>query len=183
VPAGFEVRDQRGADLGARLEHATGELLSPRGARVLVMGADCPDLDAVRIAAAFAALERAELVLGPARDGGYYLIGLARSAAALFRGIDWGTPRVLAQTRERARALDLSLTELEPLDDLDTPADLARWAARAAVGGAAGGATAVGAPRTQAALRAIGLLTGAEPASHAGASQGRVATPPRRSAV
>jgi hypothetical protein len=183
APGGFEVRDQRGADLGERLEHATSELLGAPGARVLVIGADCPDLDAARIAAGFAALKRTELVLGPARDGGYYLIGLARPASALFRGVDWGTSRVLAQTRERARALELSVTELEPLDDLDTPADLARWAARAAVGEAASGAAAAGAPRTRAALRAIGLLPGAEPGRHAGASQGRIAAHPRRSAV
>ena len=184
TPAGFEARDQRGADLGERLGHATGELLRVRGARAVIIGADCPDLDATRIAAGFTALERAELVLGPAHDGGYYLIGLTRPVPTLFRGLDWGTSRVLAQPRERARTLDLSMTELEPLGDLDTPADLARWAARAAVSGAAEGAGATGGSRTRAALRALGLMPDAEPGSHARASQGRVAAAhPRRSAV
>ena len=124
-----------------------------------MIGADCPDLDAGLIERAFEALARADLVLGPARDGGYYLIGLARPAPALFRGMPWGTAGVLGETWARAHAAGLRAALLEPLDDLDTPADLVRWLGRAARGRAA--AT----PATTRALRAIGLLIPAGPAS------------------
>ena len=134
---GFAVRDQGPGDLGARLERVFADLLAAPGARVVVVGADCPGLEASHLALAFAALASHDLVLGPARDGGYYLIGLARPAPWLFRGIEWGTNRVLAQTLERSAGL--TVARLDVLDDLDTPADLARWHSRVA-GAAASGA-------------------------------------------
>ena len=142
IPSGFAVRDQGHGDLGARLERVFADLLAAPGARVVVVGADCPDLGALQITRAFAALASHDLVLGPARDGGYYLIGLARPEPRLFHGIEWGTDRVLAQTLERAAGL--TVARLEVLDDLDTPADLARWRSRA------GGAAASGAGQADA---------------------------------
>jgi rSAM/selenodomain-associated transferase 1 len=151
VPSGFEVRDQRGADLGARLEHAFAEMLRGPDDRAVVLGADCPDLDAARIGQAFDILAARDLVLGPARDGGYYLIGLRHPAPGLFRNVTWSTPRVLAQTLERAGELGLRVAQLAPLDDLDSPADLVRWLAKAVSQGTRSS------PRTSAALRAFGL--------------------------
>jgi len=159
APSGFETRDQGGGDLGARLERAFGQQLARSGDRAVAIGADCPDLDVGLIERAFETLARADLVLGPARDGGYYLIGLARPAPALFRGMRWGTAGVLEETRARAHAAGLRTALLEPLDDLDTPADLVRWLGRAACGRAAA------APATTRALRAIGLLAAGGPES------------------
>jgi rSAM/selenodomain-associated transferase 1 len=154
VPGSIAERDQEGADLGERIEHAFGELLRASGDRAVIVGADCPALDASTITASFEALATHDAVLGPARDGGYYLVGLARPAPALFRGIEWGSGRVLEQTLERARAAGLTVARLETLDDLDTPADLARWLARSVVEGAESRS------RAAEALRAMGLLPG-----------------------
>lgn len=152
VPPGLGERDQGSGDLGARLERAFASMVRGPVDRAVIVGADCPDLTAARIAQAFTALERHDLVVGPARDGGYYLIGLARAAPGLFRDIDWGSGRVLAQTLERARGLRLTVGRLDPLDDLDTPADLANWSARSCIQGTGY------APRTRAALERMGLL-------------------------
>jgi len=152
VPDAFEVREQRGPDLGARLEHAFAEHLRAPGARAVIVGADCPQLDAATIDRALERLADHDLVLGPALDGGFTLIGLARPAPGLFRGVAWSTAAVLAQTLERAAALGLSNALLDPLADLDTPADLVRWMSRTCVAGSAA------APRTRAALAAMGLM-------------------------
>ena len=127
---GFEARAQRGADLGEGLASAFGELLPEAGDRAIVIGADCPDLDASLVRETFAALESHELVLGPASDGGYYLIGLSRRAPDIFRAIDWGTENVLEQTLAAAQRLGLEAALLGGLADLDTPADLVRLVAR-----------------------------------------------------
>lgn len=149
-PAGFRARLQRGANLGDRLASAFDELIQMPGDRVLILGADCPELDAARLEQAFQELERTDLVLGPTRDGGYYLVGLARPERRLFEGVTWGGERVLEQTRERAVAAGLEAALLEPLEDIDTPADVVRFIERAC--GAARGLHA------QRALEAMALL-------------------------
>lgn len=152
VPAEVIVRDQRGADLGERLAAAFAELLGDPNDRAVIAGADCPDLAPGALRAAFAALDRHDLALGPARDGGYVLIGLRHPAPALFAGVTWGTHRVLAETLTRARGEALRVSLLDPLEDLDTPADLVRFVARRCVAAPGTGA------RTEAALREMGLL-------------------------
>jgi rSAM/selenodomain-associated transferase 1 len=151
-PAGFEVRDQKGGDLGARLEDAFAAMLRERGDRAVVIGTDAPELDAETIHRALSMLDRHDIALGPASDGGYYLAALARPAPELFREIDWGTERVRAQTLERARGARLRVALLDMLEDLDTPADLTRWLTRAALNAQRGGT------HTRAALREMGLL-------------------------
>jgi glycosyltransferase A (GT-A) superfamily protein (DUF2064 family) len=95
------------------------------GGPAVVIGADAPHVPAARLAEAADALAAdADLVLGPADDGGYYLIGLRTPTPAVFSGVAWGTSRVLAETLARARGLRPLL--LEPCFDVDTPADLAR---------------------------------------------------------
>jgi rSAM/selenodomain-associated transferase 1 len=148
---GVDVRYQKGADLGERLAGAFGELLAGAD-RAVVIGSDCPDLGPGLIQEAFAALADADLVLGPARDGGYYLIGLKKPSPELFRGISWSTSRVLAETLERAERLGLRARLLETLDDLDTPDDLVRFVARRSVADVAPG------EGTEALLRQVGLL-------------------------
>jgi len=117
---------QRGADLGERMAGAIADAFGEGPGPVLVIGADAPHLPAEWIADAATALGGdADLVLGPAADGGYYLIGLRGPAPGLFTGIPWSTPRVLAATRARAGALGLREHPLPSCFDVDGPEDLA----------------------------------------------------------
>ncbi len=152
VPPDWTVARQRGGDLGERLADAFAALLRAPADRALVMGADCPALDGSRIGAALARLEEHDMVVGPALDGGYTLIGLQRPCPALFEDVPWSTPQVLARTLERAAALGLRVARLEPLADLDTPAALVRWLGELTL---APGDTAL---HTRSALSAMGLL-------------------------
>jgi rSAM/selenodomain-associated transferase 1 len=124
LPVAVRATDQRGANLGERLAAAFAELLTGEDDRAVILGADCPDLDAERIAASLEALDRHDLVLGPTLDGGYYLVGLGRRAPELFAGIAWSGPRVLEQTLAVARGRGLDSICLDALADLDTPGDL-----------------------------------------------------------
>ena len=152
IPAGVDIRVQAGADLGERLTSAFADLVGSPGDRAVAIGADCPDLDPATVREAFAALDQHDVALGPASDGGYYLIGLRRRAPELFRGVSWGTDRVLAETLQGAAREGLSVHSLDTLSDLDTPEDLVRFVARRSVSAAGPG------PRTEAALRELGLL-------------------------
>jgi len=153
TPKGFHVRDQQGEDLGERLERAFDDLLAAPADRAVILGADCPALEAGTLSAAFDALDSHDAVLGPARDGGYYLVGLGRSAPELFRDVEWSTARVLDQTLAHAAKAGLNTALLPALDDLDTPEDLLRWLAIRAGGGGPGAPGAL-----DEALRAMGLL-------------------------
>ena len=128
--AGFQESLQRGADLGLRLEAAFDELLAGADDHAVVVGADAPELQAPVVRSAFSSLFRHDLVLGPTRDGGYYLVGLRRRAPEIFRDVPWGTGKTLARTLENAKALGLTVARLEALDDVDTPEDLVRLLAR-----------------------------------------------------
>ncbi|ROR34901.1 TIGR04282 family arsenosugar biosynthesis glycosyltransferase [Inmirania thermothiophila] len=116
---------QEGADLGARMRGALAEGVRATGA-ALVMGSDLPDLRRDVLRRAAEALGGADAVLLPVEDGGYGLLGVRGAVPDLFSGIPWGGPEVAAATRRRAAALGLRVVELEPLWDLDRPADLAR---------------------------------------------------------
>lgn len=127
LPPRLRVRVQGSGDLGARLARMFARLWKEGRERVVVIGSDSPTLSRRRLRDALAALRRADAVLGPARDGGYYLIGLRRTAKKkLFDGVAWGTRRVFAQTLRNLRAAGLRV-QLLPLGyDVDTPADLQR---------------------------------------------------------
>lgn len=121
----IRLRTQVGRDLGERMGAAMRHMLA-RGSRALLAGSDCPALGAneFRRAAEWLA-GGTDAVLAPARDGGYVLIGLRRYEASLFSGMDWGTERVLSETRRRLRDLGWKWRETEPLPDIDRPEDLA----------------------------------------------------------
>jgi rSAM/selenodomain-associated transferase 1 len=121
--AGLTLTEQGDGDLGQRMHRAFERVLASQ-ACAIVIGTDAPALDAGYLREAATTLQAHDAVIGPAVDGGYALLGLRRPAAALFDGIDWSTPRVLAQTRERLRRLGLTWAELAPLHDIDEPADL-----------------------------------------------------------
>jgi len=116
--------EQQGADLGERLENAAAAAFLDGAKRVVIIGTDCPGLDADHLHAALRALQQAEVVLGPAADGGYYLIGLSQHHREFFEGIDWGTERVLQQTLAKARAARCRVHLLPQLADVDHPEDL-----------------------------------------------------------
>ena len=117
------LKPQPEGDLGARMLAA----MAASGGPTLVIGTDCPALTAVHLRGAARALhDGAEVVLIPAEDGGYVLIGARAAHPQLFSGISWGTATVLAETRTRIIALRLALAELPPLWDVDTESDLAR---------------------------------------------------------
>jgi hypothetical protein len=111
--------EQVGEDLGRRMRHAR----AARDLPTVIIGADCPQLTGDHLRRAFAALSDHDMVIGPATDGGYYLIGGAIPDAS----IDWGTDRVLQQTLDWAKEHGLSVAMLDELADVDRPEDLGVW--------------------------------------------------------
>ncbi len=97
--------------------------------KVLVVGSDCPFIDEAYLQQALASLNQADVVLGPALDGGYVLIGAGRVHPEWFSGVKWGSAKVLAQTRERLESTGSNWRELEALTDIDRPEDLPCWRA------------------------------------------------------
>ena len=118
---------QGAGDLGERMAGAFEESFRSGSTATVIIGSDCPDLSPDAIAAAFARLKESPVVLGPAQDGGYYLIGLSRPMPELFRGIPWGTERVLAESLAVLQRLGCKPALLDPLQDIDRPEDLPVW--------------------------------------------------------
>lgn len=124
VPAEFRLRPQCKGDLGKRLQSATNTAFAEGWGKIVVIGADCPYLTAEIMAEAFHQLQHADVVIGPALDGGYYLIGLRQQANCLWENVSWGTETVLRETSAHAINSGLSLAYLTPLADIDRPEDL-----------------------------------------------------------
>jgi hypothetical protein len=146
---------QRGDDLGERLYHVCGDLGAAGFREVVIISSDSPHLPATHIRAAFATLDWLPVVLGPAEDGGYSLVGTHTypRPADLFRGIQMSTPRVLADTLARAQNLGLEVGLLPVTFDVDELPDLRRLAGALS----APGAGVAAAPRTHAVLRRLAL--------------------------
>lgn len=121
---GVTLIDQVGEDLGARMRHALERLLAQGYQRVIIVGTDIPSLPLDHYRQALRLLDSRDLVLGPALDGGYYLIGLKQALPDLFTGIPWSTDRVLAATQEKAADLGLTTALLPAWRDVDTIADV-----------------------------------------------------------
>ncbi len=119
---------QPDADFGARLLHAFETALADGAQHPILIGTDSPTLPSHLLSVAHCALATHDVVLGPADDGGYYLIGMNALYRSLFEVIDWSTERVLSQALERARSAGLSVFLLPPWYDIDTGDDLARLA-------------------------------------------------------
>jgi len=120
--------EQRGNGLGQRMADAFHASWASGRKRAVLIGTDCPGLDPPLIARALDQLHTCDVVIGPAHDGGYYLIGLRREAehnmAALFSGIAWGTADAFSQTIAQANRAGLTTATLKELHDIDRPEDL-----------------------------------------------------------
>ena len=127
---GAKFEAQEGADLGEREHNAFTRVLGAGKGfyydRAVLIGTDCPSLDNEKIERAFALLDDHDIVLGPAVDGGYYLLGLSTPGPELFSGIDWGTSEVLEKTIQAAKIAQLDIAMLDELYDVDTIDDLRR---------------------------------------------------------
>ena len=119
------LKAQTGDNLGSKMRNAMDSAIDG-GSRAILIGTDCPVLDVAYLARAVAALDGHDAVFGPAEDGGYVLVGLARAVDA-FSGIPWSTPNVMAATRAKLVAQGARWQELPLLWDVDEPADLIRW--------------------------------------------------------
>ncbi len=117
---------QIGADLGERMGHAFERCFADGFTAVILIGSDIPDLPTAILTEAFAALDARGAVIGPAVDGGYYLIGFTkeRFAPGVFTGISWSTDAVLRETMARLERAGIGIHRLPPWRDVDTPEDL-----------------------------------------------------------
>lgn len=120
----FDKRLQRGQDLGERMSVAFKEAFKAGYENVVIIGSDCADLTPHHIESAFEALETIDAVIGPSKDGGYYLLGLTDFREELFRNIAWSTPEVYGETTGLLSRLQLEYSTLEMLNDIDTFEDL-----------------------------------------------------------
>jgi hypothetical protein len=120
----LSYQSQGEGDLGKRMERSLLCAFESGVEQAIIIGTDCPGVNAAILASAFNKLQQCDLVLGPAIDGGYYLIGLQRTISELFTNIDWGTNRVFQQTVDIANKLNLSVIDLPALADVDRPEDL-----------------------------------------------------------
>ena len=122
---GIQLKPQPPGDLGARIQAC----LQAEPGPAMVMGSDCPSITPAMIQQCAAQLAHAEVVILPAEDGGYGLMGTCRALPALLTDISWGTPQVLAQTRRRLDQLGLSAVYPTIIWDVDHPEDWQRWQA------------------------------------------------------
>lgn len=121
----YHYQAQGEGDLGVKMNRALTEAFRNGTKAVLIIGTDCPSISKETINKALTALLTHDLVLGPANDGGYYLIGLSQEAPELFKNIPWGSDKVLQSTLDRAGQSRLSFSLVEKLTDIDRPEDLA----------------------------------------------------------
>jgi rSAM/selenodomain-associated transferase 2/rSAM/selenodomain-associated transferase 1 len=121
---GIEYNKSGKGDLGQRMHRAFEDAFRSGYNRAVVIGCDCPRIDTDCLSEAFSSLKNNDMVIGPATDGGYYLIGLNKPTPELFTGIDWGTDSVYRKTIAIAQDQELRIAQLAELCDIDTPGDL-----------------------------------------------------------
>ena len=133
---GYPLTAQAGEDLGGKMAHAFRTVFDRGFERAVLVGTDIPELDPAIFDSAGKALEQSDAVIGPSRDGGYYLIGMNRPAFSdrFFSGMSWSTSRVLDDTLAVFRQHGVSYECLRTLNDVDTPEDLADLKKKAATG-------------------------------------------------
>lgn len=115
-------------DLGEKISAAFQQAFTDGYKRVCIIGSDCYDLTQSILESAFEALASKDAVIGPAEDGGYYLLGLAKMNSRLFKNKNWSSDTVGPDTIQDFKGLNLTYNELPTLNDIDTEADLGDWA-------------------------------------------------------
>ncbi len=120
----FHKKQQQGDDLGLRMSNAFTETFAQGHQQVIIIGSDCYALTAAIVTDAFTALAQSDAVIGPATDGGYYLLGLNQPMPQLFEGIAWSTDMVAAATMGKLYELGHSVTMLQALTDVDEEKDI-----------------------------------------------------------
>lgn len=128
VVDGIRLNEQPPGDLGQRMQRVMERTLAEAD-RCVLIGSDCPDIDANYVAAAFDALDNADVVFGPAEDGGYALVGIKRSVPALFAESTWGDAGVLARALDRLAGAGVEVTLLPQVYDVDEATDWQRFVA------------------------------------------------------
>jgi rSAM/selenodomain-associated transferase 1 len=123
---GVQLRTQPRGDLGRKMALALTRRIARGAHKVIIVGTDCPALTIEHLQAAASALDRSDVVLQPAEDGGYVLIGARRFAMSALRAIQWSSGRELAQTLTRLARRELVVDRLEALWDVDYAVDVAR---------------------------------------------------------
>jgi uncharacterized protein len=118
---------QVAGNLGDRLVAAFQSAFDRGARKVVVVGTDIPDIDTCVLRTAFTALDTSDAVVGPALDGGYYLLGLSGAYLEVFRDVQWGTDAVFAETKRNMKRLGLAMATLRVLRDIDLPADIAHF--------------------------------------------------------
>lgn len=124
VELNLKYQKQGTGDLGERMARAFESAFDQEMESVVIIGTDCPSLTVDIMLEAFAKLTEYDVIIGPATDGGYYLIGLKKIIPELFQGINWGTSEVLSKTMAIAQNLNLDIHYLPKLSDIDRPEDL-----------------------------------------------------------
>ena len=120
---GWTAKPQCAGDLGHRLQTAFSDAFASGTQKVVIIGSDCPSVEPEDICAAWEGLSTQDVVLGPANDGGYWLIGLRQPREELFVNMPWSTPAVLQETLQRCLANGLQVLLLRELSDVDTKED------------------------------------------------------------
>lgn len=118
---------QQGNDLGERMVNAFQSAFEKKYESVVIIGSDCPEISPEILTEAFEQLKNHDVVIGPAEDNGYYLLGMKKLHAELFQNINWSTSEVFPQTKKIATDLNLSVAILKVLSDIDTEEDLKKF--------------------------------------------------------
>ncbi len=126
LPQSFEKKLQSGDSLGERMHRAFSQGFESGYKKVVIIGSDCPEMNARLLEEAFEVLNEKEAVIGPANDGGYYLLGLSRPVN-IFADIEWSTKSVFHETLKQMEKLKLSYQVMEEKTDLDTVDDLKKF--------------------------------------------------------
>ena len=123
-PRLFEKKLQEGSNLGERMSNSFSQAFENGSDKAVIIGSDCPDVTDELIAKAFQILDKADLVIGPSLDGGYYLLGMKKYHPELFLGIEWSEISVYETTVRKAKSIGLKISVLPALNDIDTIEDL-----------------------------------------------------------
>jgi uncharacterized protein len=124
--AGYILKQQKGDDLGERMSNAFEEVFGLGYEKVVIIGSDCLELEPVYLEKAFECLGLRDFIIGPARDGGYYLLGMKALDAGIFKNIEWSTSTVYKKTVNYIERQHKDFHKLPPLSDVDTVEDLGR---------------------------------------------------------